>query len=94
MHCPTVSSYLVDAAAVGDLLHHPGVLLPTSLLCLTLANIPPWCCTLVCVSLQGSLNEPAAKEALLAACATPYAITSGDYMASLARVHCKRRGWM
>jgi hypothetical protein len=35
-----------------------------------------------------------AKEAVLAAVATPYAKMSGDYMASLATVHAQRRGWM
>jgi hypothetical protein len=42
---------------------------------------------------HGGLQEPAARAAIEAACATQYARLSGDYMASLARVHCKRRGW-
>mmetsp|Transcript_21364 Transcript_21364/g.36403 ORF Transcript_21364/g.36403 Transcript_21364/m.36403 type:complete len:268 (+) Transcript_21364:79-882(+) len=42
---------------------------------------------------QGSLQEAEARVAMEAACATQYAQTSGDYMAALARVHCKRRGW-
>jgi len=39
-------------------------------------------------------EEAAAKQAMLAAVATPYARRSGDYMASLARVHAMRRGWV
>jgi hypothetical protein len=35
----------------------------------------------------------AAKAALLAAVATPYARTSNDYMAALAKVHCLQRNW-
>ncbi|KAL6746512.1 hypothetical protein V8C86DRAFT_2940602 [Haematococcus lacustris] len=42
---------------------------------------------------EGTLQEPSARAAILAACATEYARKSGDYMASLARVHCLRRGW-
>ncbi len=42
---------------------------------------------------QGTLQEDAAREAMQAACATPYAKFSNDYMAALARVHCLRRGW-
>lgn len=38
-------------------------------------------------------DEGAAKEAMLRALRTEYARGSGDYMAALARVHCKRRGW-
>ena len=34
-----------------------------------------------------------AEAAMLQAVATPYAQQSGDYMASLAKVHCQRRGW-
>ncbi|GIL47692.1 hypothetical protein Vafri_4456 [Volvox africanus] len=34
-----------------------------------------------------------AKKAITAAVQTPYARLSGDYMASLARVHCQRRNW-
>lgn len=34
-----------------------------------------------------------AEAALLKAAATPYARTSGDYMADLAKVHCLQRGW-
>ena len=35
----------------------------------------------------------AAKEAMVAAVRTVYGQRSGDYMAGLAAVHCKRRGW-
>ena len=35
-----------------------------------------------------------AKEEILQAVETPYAKLSGDYMAGLAFVHAKRRGWM
>ena len=34
-----------------------------------------------------------AEAAITAAVATPYALQSGDYMASVASVHCLRRGW-
>jgi hypothetical protein len=36
----------------------------------------------------------AAREAMVRAAETTYAAQSGDYMAALARVHCKRRGWV
>ena len=39
-------------------------------------------------------DAAAAKAAILAAVATPYAQGSGDYMAALARVHAQRRGWL
>ena len=35
----------------------------------------------------------AAKEAMVAAVRSVYGQRSGDYMAGLAAVHCKRRGW-
>lgn len=35
----------------------------------------------------------AAQEAMVKAVHTPYAGQSGDYMASLAKVHYQRRGW-
>lgn len=38
-------------------------------------------------------DKAEAEKAVTAAVATPYARLSGDYMASLARVHCLRRGW-
>jgi hypothetical protein len=38
-------------------------------------------------------DENGAKDAVLAAVATPYGSRSGDYMAALAEVHAKRRGW-
>lgn len=38
-------------------------------------------------------DAAAARAAITAAVATPYARLSGDYMAALARVHCKGRGW-
>lgn len=38
-------------------------------------------------------DDAAAREAISRAAATPYARQSGDYMASLSRVHCQRRGW-
>jgi hypothetical protein len=38
-------------------------------------------------------DENGAKAAVLAAVATPYGSRSGDYMAALAEVHAKRRGW-
>lgn len=39
-------------------------------------------------------EDEAAKAAVVAAVATPYGTQSGDYMASLAAVHAKQRGWM
>jgi hypothetical protein len=39
-------------------------------------------------------NADAARESMVAAVGTPYAEESGDYMASLARVHCQQRGWL
>ena len=38
-------------------------------------------------------DDAGAKAAVLAAVATPYGSRSGDYMAALAEVHAKRRGW-
>ncbi|KAL2653571.1 hypothetical protein R1flu_021699 [Riccia fluitans] len=38
-------------------------------------------------------NVDAAREALIAAVRSPYGSRSGDYMASLARVHCLCRNW-
>lgn len=38
-------------------------------------------------------DAESARQAITRAVATPYAQMSGDYMASLARVHCLRRGW-
>ncbi|KAL3685484.1 hypothetical protein R1sor_003506 [Riccia sorocarpa] len=38
-------------------------------------------------------NADAAREALIAAVRSPYGSRSGDYMASLARVHCLCRDW-
>lgn len=38
-------------------------------------------------------NTQRAQESIVAACATRYALESGDYMAALARVHATRRGW-
>lgn len=35
----------------------------------------------------------AAEAAMIDACCSPYGLRSGDYMASLAKVHCKCRGW-
>ena len=40
---------------------------------------------------HGSPSE--AEAAMKAAVATPYALQSGDYMASVASVHCLQRGW-
>lgn len=41
-----------------------------------------------------SQNEPdAAKVHLIAACQSPYGSRSDDYMAALAKVHCKFRNW-
>jgi hypothetical protein len=42
---------------------------------------------------MGTSVSPWAKAAMRAAVQTPYGQRSGDYMASLAVVHCKRRGW-
>jgi len=42
---------------------------------------------------QAQGNEAAARAAIEAAVSTPYGAGSGDYMAALAAVHCKRRGW-
>ena len=39
-------------------------------------------------------DAAAARTAILAAVATPYAQGSSDYMAALARVHAQRRGWL
>ena len=39
-------------------------------------------------------DDAGAKAAVLAAAATPYGSRSGDYMAALAEVHAKRRGWL
>lgn len=39
-------------------------------------------------------NRLEAEKAIVAATHTPYARLSGDYMASLAEVHCKRRNWV
>jgi|AntDeeMinimDraft_4_1070355.scaffolds.fasta_scaffold27562_1 hypothetical protein len=51
-------------------------------------------CFYIPQSLTGSLNDnAAAREELLRACATPYAQKSDDYMAALAQVHVKLRGW-
>eukprot|EP00983_Pelagomonas_calceolata_P051670 1142510-Pelagomonas_calceolata.AAC.1 len=44
--------------------------------------------------LQGTLDDPGAKRDILRACATPYAQLSDDYMAALARVHLRQRGWL
>ncbi|PNH04290.1 hypothetical protein TSOC_009576 [Tetrabaena socialis] len=38
-------------------------------------------------------DAAAARKAITSAVQTQYAQRSGDYMASLARVHCLRRGW-
>jgi hypothetical protein len=38
-------------------------------------------------------NAEEAQAAVTKAVATQYAKLSGDYMASLAQVHCLRRGW-
>eukprot|EP00884_Botryococcus_braunii_P007129 jgi/Botrbrau1/16417/Bobra.0142s0016.2 len=38
-------------------------------------------------------NEDAAKAAIVAAADSQYGKQSGDYMAALAKVHCRRRGW-
>ena len=46
--------------------------------------------TMTCGS--GYVQE--AKQAIVEAAKTPYAKRSGDYMASLALVHCKERGWL
>ncbi len=40
---------------------------------------------------EGSPAE--AEAAIVEAVATPYALQSGDYMASVASVHCLQRGW-
>ncbi|XP_059294434.1 uncharacterized protein LOC132047399 [Lycium ferocissimum] len=41
-----------------------------------------------------SQNEPdAAKVHMIAACQSPYGSRSDDYMAALAKVHCKCRNW-
>ena len=40
---------------------------------------------------EGQAGE--SKDAMLQAVATPYAQQSDDYMASVAQVHCKQRGW-
>lgn len=40
---------------------------------------------------QGEALE--SQRAMLQAVATPYARRSGDYMVSVAQVHCSQRGW-
>ena len=55
--------------------------------------------TIQCVQYVGLWYEAhgdaaQAKQAVLAAIATPYARQSGDYMASLGRIHALRRGWI
>ncbi|GLC54900.1 hypothetical protein PLESTB_000917900 [Pleodorina starrii] len=42
---------------------------------------------------EAHCDAAGAQKAITAAVQTPYARLSGDYMASLARVHCQRRGW-
>ena len=42
----------------------------------------------------GGLADPAAAAAMTRALGTRYATLSGDYMASLARVHARQRGWL
>lgn len=42
---------------------------------------------------ESERNAEAAKQAISAACRTPYGLRSGDYMALLAKVHCKCRNW-
>lgn len=37
--------------------------------------------------------DDAAKKFISEAVRTPYGELSGDYMASLAKVHCQERGW-
>jgi hypothetical protein len=44
-------------------------------------------------TLQGTLDDPGAKKAIQAACATKYAQQTDDYMCALARVHLLVRGW-
>ena len=38
-------------------------------------------------------DEATAREHVVRAARTQYAQQSGDYMAALARVHCRLRGW-
>ncbi|XP_024394802.1 uncharacterized protein [Physcomitrium patens] len=40
-----------------------------------------------------SQKSEAAKEAITTAVSSPYGLRSGDYMATLAKVHCACRGW-
>lgn len=42
---------------------------------------------------EAQKNPVAAEAAMIDACCSPYGLRSGDYMASLAKVHCKCRGW-
>lgn len=44
-------------------------------------------------AVQAKGDETKAREAIVGACRTQYGKASGDYMASLAAVHAKRRGW-
>lgn len=44
--------------------------------------------------LEAEGDAERSKQAMLQSVETPYAQQSGDYMASVARVHCLRRGWM
>lgn len=43
--------------------------------------------------LQAKGDMEKAREAIVKACNSMYGRASGDYMASLAAVHAKRRGW-
>jgi len=42
---------------------------------------------------EAQKDPVAAEAAMIAASCSPYGLRSGDYMASLAKVHCKCRGW-
>lgn len=42
---------------------------------------------------EGHGDAVSAKESMLRAVRSKYAQTSGDFMAAVAWVHCKRRNW-
>lgn len=48
---------------------------------------------MVLAASQAKGDSKAAEEAIVKACQSMYGKASGDYMASLAAVHAKRRGW-
>lgn len=60
---------------------------------LTTTPTPTRCAQYVGLWHEAEGDAARAREAITAAAATQYAQVSGDYMADLAKVHCKQRGW-